>query len=88
MSEHHVLYQYESCPYCRRVRQFLDDAGIDVELRDILRNPDARRELVQGGGRSTVPCLKIERDGHVTWMYESRDIIDYLSRHHRIQQRG
>jgi len=80
MSESHVLYQYESCPYCRRVRQFLEEAGIRIEMRDILRDPQVRRELVEGGGRSTVPCLRIERDGEVRWMYESRDIIDYLRR--------
>jgi hypothetical protein len=25
-----------------------------------------------------VPCLRIQRDGQVQWMYESLDIIDYL----------
>ena len=88
MSERHVLYQYDSCPYCRRVHQFLNETGIDIEMRDTLRDPEARRELVQGGGRSTVPCLRIERDGEVQWLYESRDIIDYLRRHHEFQQRG
>ncbi len=80
MSEHHVLYQYDACPFCRRVRQFLDEAGIEIPLRDTLLDPAARRELIEGGGRATVPCLKIERDGQVRWLYESRDIIDYLRR--------
>lgn len=82
MSEHYVLYQYESCGFCRRVRQFLDQAGISVEMRDTLRDPEARRELVEGGRRGTVPCLRIERDGEVRWLYESRDIINYLSHRH------
>lgn len=80
MSEDHVLYQYEGCGYCARVRRFLQEAGIDLPMRDTLRDPAARRELVEGGGRATVPCLRIERDGDVRWMYESRDIIDYLNR--------
>jgi len=80
MSEHYTLYQYDACGYCRRVRQFLQEAGIEIEMRDTLRDPDARRELIEGGGRSTVPCLRIERDGEVHWMYESRDIIEYLRR--------
>jgi glutathione S-transferase len=82
MPERHVLYQYESCPFCRRVLQFLAETRIRVEMRDILRDPEARRELVEGGGRATVPCLRIERDGEVHWLYESRDIIDYLRRQH------
>ncbi len=81
MAEGYVLYQYPSCPFCHRVRQFMDEAGIDVPMRDTLRDPAARRELVEGGGRATVPCLRIEQNGHVRWLYESRDIIDYLKEH-------
>lgn len=84
MPEHHVLYQFAGCPYCRRVRLFLEEAGIDMEMRDTLLDPQARRELIEGGGRSMVPCLRIERDGEVHWLYESLDIIDYLRRHHEL----
>jgi glutaredoxin 2 len=80
MSERYTLYQYDSCPFCYRVRRFLGETNLDVELRDTLRDPQARRELVEGGGRSMVPCLRIERDGEVSWLYESLDIIDYLRR--------
>lgn len=83
MSERHVLYQYASCPFCARVRAFLEREGIDIEIRDTLRDPEARRELVEGGGRATVPCLRIERDGDVRWLYESLDIIDYLRRRYQ-----
>lgn len=80
MSERYTLYQYPSCPFCQRVRRYLADAGLDIEMRDTLRDPDARRELIEGGGRATVPCLRIDRDGDVEWLYESLDIIDYLAR--------
>jgi glutathione S-transferase len=80
MSEQYTLYQYDSCPFCHRVRRFIAERGIPVAIRDTLRDPQARRELIEGGGRSMVPCLRIERDGEVTWMYESLDIIDYLRR--------
>lgn len=80
MPENYTLYQYDGCPYCHRVRRFLADNDIAVELRDTLRDPQARQELIAGGGLSMVPCLRIERDGEVTWLYESLDIIDYLRR--------
>ena len=80
VAEEYLLYQYESCPFCYRVRRFLDDAGIRIETRDVLRDPEARRELLTGGGRATVPCLRIDRAGETRWMYESLDIIDYLRR--------
>jgi glutathione S-transferase len=78
MMERYVLYQYETCGFCQRVRRFVAERGIPMELRDTVRDPGARGELIAGGGRATVPCLRIERDGAVEWLYESRDIIDYL----------
>ena len=86
--ERYRLYQYTACPFCHRVRAFLEQAGIEVPMKDTLFDPAARRELVEGGGSSMVPCLRIEReDGSVTWLYESLDIIDYL-RHRREQANG
>jgi len=78
MSESYQLYQYDGCPFCSLVRRFLDEAGIEIEVRDTLRDPEAFRELVQGGGSATVPCLRIVTGGATRWLYESRDIIEYL----------
>ncbi len=79
MSESYELYQYDSCPFCGMVRRFLDAKQIELPMRDTLRDPHARAELVAGGGRPTVPCLKITgEDGQVRWMYESMDIMRYL----------
>ena len=49
MSETYQLFQYDSCPFCYRVRVFLGDAGLQVPLRDTMRDPDAYRELLAGG---------------------------------------
>ena len=80
MTEQYTLYQYDSCPFCFMVRRFLASKGIEIPMRDTLRDRDAHRELVEGGGRATVPCLKIEDEhGAVRWMYESVDIMGYLN---------
>ena len=78
MSESYQLYQYDGCPFCSRVQRFLDGAGIQMEIRDTLRDPQAFRELLQGGGSSTVPCLKIVTEDATRWLYESLEIIEYL----------
>jgi glutathione S-transferase len=72
------LFHTTSCPYCVRVRKFLDASGIEIPLRDTMFDAAARQELISGGGRATVPCLRIETDGAVSWLYESLDIIEYL----------
>ena len=79
MSENYTLYQYESCPFCHRVRLFLDEAGITLPLKDTMMDRSAFVELIQGGGSPTVPCLRIEdSSGGVRWLYESLDIISFL----------
>lgn len=48
-------------------------------MQNTLTDIRAYRDLVQGGGRQTVPCLRIEREGgNVEWMYESADIIRFI----------
>ena len=82
MSEQYQLYKSDTCGFCFRVRAYAEQLGMDLPLRDINSDPEAFRELLQGGGRSMVPCLRIERAGEasaeVQWMYESMDIMRYL----------
>jgi glutathione S-transferase len=83
-AETYELFKTDLCGFCYRVRGFLDQYDIDVPLRDVNQDPAAFRELVQGGGRTTVPCLRIQRGDEVQWMYESMDIIRYLAGIHGI----
>ena len=52
-----------------------------MPLKDILSQPGNNAELIAGGGKSEVPCLRIEDNkGEVRWMYESIEIIQYLKK--------
>ncbi len=51
---------------------------IKLEKKNIHSNPLYKAELVQGGGKKQVPCLRIEQADGPQWMYESNDIIRYL----------
>ncbi len=69
------LYMFETCPYCRRVMNYIDESGrTDVEYHNIHKSEEDRKRLVEVGGMQQVPCLFI--DGKP--MYESLDIIDWL----------
>lgn len=81
VNETYQLFKSDTCGFCHRVRHYLAGAGWDIPLRDTMREPAASRELIEGGGRSTVPCLRIDRGGEVSWLYESLDIIEYLESH-------
>ena len=74
-----ALYQYKACPFCVKVRRAMKRQSLAIETRDAKRCDNARSELLAGGGRLKVPCLRIEDgEGGVNWMYESSEIIGYL----------
>jgi glutaredoxin len=76
-----VLYQFLACPFCVKVRRTLHRLAVPVETRAANRNPAYREELVGGGGKYQVPCLRIaHQDGSVEWLYESSAINAYLER--------
>lgn len=72
------LYQFFACPFCTKTRRAIHKLNVNVEARDINKSPEYRHELEQGGGRVKVPCLRIEEQGNVRWMYESNEIISFL----------
>ena len=75
------LYMFDTCPYCRRVLNYLAESGrTDVELHNIHKNVEDRRRLIEVGGMEQVPCLFIDGDP----MYESLDIIDWLKAHPQV----
>ncbi len=69
------LYYRPTCPFCRKVLGFIDDAKITaVVLKDVSSDPIRQKVLIEIGGKSQVPCLFI--DG--VPLYESDDIIAWL----------
>ena len=76
-----TLYQYKACPFCVKVRRSIKRQSLAIETRDAKRCETTKKELLAGGGRLKVPCLRVvDEAGSVSWMYESRDIIGYLER--------
>ncbi len=76
-TRHMSLYQFHTCPFCVKVRRQIRRLGLNIELRDA-RQPDIAKQLVDGGGKRKVPCLRITSDGQDQWMYESNDINAFL----------
>lgn len=52
---------------------------LDIELRNTSDRKHSA-DLMKGGGKTQVPCLRIDDgSGNVQWMYESDDIIKYFA---------
>jgi glutaredoxin len=74
-----ALYQFRTCPFCIKVRQEMRRLSLDIQLLDAQPEGRHRADLLRGGGRAMVPCLRItDAAGNSEWMYESSAIIDYL----------
>jgi glutaredoxin 2 len=75
----HQLYYFSTCPYCVFVRLAMIWWGLKIPLKNILFESGNSTDLIAGGGKEQVPCLRIENeDGDVRWLYESMDIVRYL----------
>jgi glutaredoxin len=73
------LYQFYACPFCIKTRRAIKRLNLPIETRNA-QSDQYRAELLAGGGEVKVPCLKIESEEGVQWMYESTDIIQYLEK--------
>jgi glutaredoxin len=74
-----VLYQFRTCPFCIKVRRAMKRLSLNIEIRDAQHDIANREELLLGGGAIKVPCLRItDKQGNVSWLYESDEIVRYL----------
>ena len=71
------LYDFEACPYCRKVREALTELDLDYLARPVARGSRRRAELERRGGKVQAPYLVDPNSG--TELYESDDIIGYLN---------
>jgi glutathione S-transferase len=71
------LYEFEACPYCRKVREALSMLDLEAHVRPCPKGgPTWRPEVVRRGGKAQFPYLVDPNTGKE--MYESDDIVAYL----------
>src|SRR5438876_581186 len=70
------LYDFEACPYCRKVREVLSELDLEYMVRTVPKGSARRAALTRRGGKMQVPYLVDPNTRRE--MYESDDIIAYL----------
>ncbi len=75
-----TLYQFFACPFCIKTRRVIHKLNLNIETKSASEGSPYREELLQGGGKIQTPCLRIETENGVEWMYESKAIISYLEK--------
>ena len=54
-----TLYQYQTCPFCIKVRQEMSRLSLNIQRIDAQHEGPDRQALLKGGGQTKVPSLKI-----------------------------
>ncbi len=73
-----ALYEFEACPYCRKVREALSILDLDADVYPCPQGgPRFREEVRTRGGKAQFPYLVDPNTGAA--MYESDDIVRYLA---------
>ncbi|MCX8072891.1 MAG: glutathione S-transferase N-terminal domain-containing protein [Candidatus Binatia bacterium] len=83
------LFDFEACPYCRKVREILCALDLDYVCKPVAQGSPRRALLKRIGGKVQVPYL-IDPNRQ-TAMYESEDIVAYLLKEYgadRLRQHG
>ncbi len=71
------LFEFEACPYCRKVREALTVLDLDASIRPCPKGgPGFREETKRRGGKYQFPYLVDPNTGKE--MYESDTIVAYL----------
>ncbi len=70
------LYEFEACPYCRKVREVLSEMDLSYVSHPCGRGSNQRQTVIALGGKTLFPFLVDPNTGRS--MYESEDIITYL----------
>jgi len=71
------LFEFEACPFCRKVREALSILDLDARVYPCPKGgPTFRPRVREQGGREMFPYLRDPNTGEA--MYESDDIVSYL----------
>ena len=69
-----TLYYKPTCPYCIKVLDFMEEEGVELEMKDTYVTENLEELKALNNGITQVPCLDV--NGHP--MLESADIISFL----------
>ena len=71
------LYEFEACPYCRKVREALSALDLEAMIYPCPKEgPRFRPEVIRRGGKAQFPYLVDPNTKKA--LYESNDIVTYL----------
>ncbi|MCU0652065.1 MAG: glutathione S-transferase N-terminal domain-containing protein [Candidatus Omnitrophica bacterium] len=77
MAQRIKVYSTPTCPFCIRLKQFLNEHSIIFENLDVSTNSQAAEEMVEKSGQMGVPVLDV--DGQIIIGFDKEKITSALS---------
>lgn len=78
MAQQIKVYSTFSCPWCKKVKQFLDDNKITYQNVDVANDKNGREEMINKTGQLAVPVIDIDGDIKVgydeNWLKQNLNI--------------
>ncbi|HON87773.1 MAG: glutathione S-transferase N-terminal domain-containing protein [Firmicutes bacterium] len=71
-----IVYSTPTCPWCTRAKQYLKQAGVDFEEKDVSVDVKAAKEMVELTKQMGVPVIVI--DGNPVVGFDKRRIDQLL----------
>lgn len=53
------VYSTQTCPWCRKLKDYLTDKGIEYEDIDVSADQEAARQMVEKSGQMGVPQTEV-----------------------------
>jgi glutaredoxin-like YruB-family protein len=70
------VYTTPTCPWCSRVKQFLDERNIPYEEYNVAEDMARAQEMVQKSGQMAVPVIEI--DGEIVVGFDRPRLAELL----------
>ena len=70
------VYSTPTCPWCKRVKQFLTDNGIQYQDLNVAEDKAAREEMVNKSHQLAVPQIAV--DGQIVIGFNEKELKEKL----------
>ena len=72
------VYSFEACPWCTKVKNYLNARGVEYEVRDVELSDEAAAELEKISGDNVVPVTTIDGKNFVVG-FDRRKLDELLA---------
>ncbi len=71
-----TVYSTPTCPWCKKVKQFLDEHDVEYEDIDVSSDQEKAQAMIKLSGQMGVPVVDI--DGEITVGYDEKTLKKLL----------